>query len=83
MSTAPLLKDSPLALLLDGNPVAAGEATKPHADPYARWHGFMERAVLSNGVVASVSHFLSRRVAAAWNGVPGAPAPRALKLPRR
>ena len=66
MSTAPLLTESPLALLLDGATPAAEAQPDAHVDPYARWHGFMERAVRSNVVVASVSQLLNRRVGPAW-----------------
>ena len=68
MSTAPMINESPLSLLLDGNAaVAPDSAQAVHADPYARWHGFMERAVRNKGVVASVSNFLTRSVAPVWN----------------
>jgi hypothetical protein len=67
MSTAPLMTDSPLALLLDGaNAAPKPAASCAHADPYARWHGFMTRVVLGNGVVAGVAQFLSQNVAPVW-----------------
>jgi len=68
MSTAPMINETPLALLLDGNAAVAPEAAPAvRDDPYARWHGFMQRAVLNKGVVASVSNFLSRNVATVWS----------------
>ena len=80
MSTAPMINESPLSLLLDGNAAVAPDSALPvHADPYARWHGFMERAVLNKGVVASVSNFLTRRVAPVWD----LDAPRPARRPRR
>ncbi len=68
MSTAPMITESPLALLLDGNAALAQDSGPvAHDDPYARWHGFMERAVRNTGVVASVSNFLTRSVGPVWN----------------
>jgi hypothetical protein len=78
MSTAPTMTvatmaaatmaESPLSRLLERNVAAAPQGEPSVAsDPYARWHGFMQRAVLNHGVVASVSQFLSQRVAPVWN----------------
>ena len=36
------------------------------ADPYARWHGFMQTAVIKNGVMVNVANFLNQRVSSAW-----------------
>ena len=71
MSTAPLMTESPLALLLDGTKVAPTQApSAAHDDPYARWHGFITLVVLGNGVVAGVAQFLSHGVAPVW-GIDG------------
>lgn len=55
MSTAPLMTDSPLALLVEANASPRAAA----ADPYARWHGFMEGVVRNWRGVAGVATVLA------------------------
>ena len=70
MNTATALNHAPLALLLDGS--AAEQAVgNVLADPYARWHGHVVRAVVAAGKAAAVSTFMGNRVNPVWGTTAG------------
>jgi hypothetical protein len=70
MNTATVVNPAPLSLLLDG--VAAEQASAVAlADPYARWHGHVVRAVVAAGKAAAVSTFVGNRVNPVWGTTAG------------
>lgn len=70
MNTATVVNPAPLSLLLDG--VGAEQASAATlADPYARWHGHVVRAVVAAGKAAAVSTFVGNRVNPVWGTAAG------------
>lgn len=63
MNTAAALTEPSLPRLLDAN---AERAAAPLADPYARWHGHVARAVASVGKVHAVLTFPGKGVGPVW-----------------
>ncbi len=70
MNTATVLNHAPLSLLLDGV-TAEPAGTAVLADPYARWHGHVVRAVVAAGKAAAVSTFVGNRVNPVWGTTAG------------